>query len=113
MSDRPNPLAKVAATVGGVVATLAGIVGTLVQLGVLNATQADAISAAGAAAEPTLNATGLLIGGLLPLISALVAAFSTVKIGKQDVTPVSSPMDNHGNVLIPSPGAHYAAHEKK
>lgn len=111
--DRPNPLGKVAATVGAAVAGVIGVVGFFVQFGVLNQAQADAVVAAGAAAEPTLNALGLILGGLVPIVSGLVAAWATARVGKHEVTPTTSPMDNFGNKLVPSPntktgGAHYA-----
>jgi hypothetical protein len=118
--ERPNPLAKVATTVGGVVAALGGVVGALVQLGVLSDDQVAAVTAAGAVVEPTINGLGVLLGGVMPIVAALVAAFATVKVGKAKVTPNESPAAEVINpetgkrelvALVPAtsvPGAHAA-----
>lgn len=99
---RPNPLGKVASSVGVAWAAASGVIGALVSFGALTAAQGDAVTAAGQAAESTTTALGTVIGGVLPLIGAIVTAFRTTTAGKDQVTPTADPRDNAGNVLIPA-----------
>jgi hypothetical protein len=46
-------------------------------------------------------ALGVIVGTLLPVISALIASFHSAKVARQHVTPLISPMDNEGHVLAP------------
>lgn len=102
MSDRPNPLGKVASTVGVAWSALAGLVGALVMFGVLTTAQANAIQTIGSVAPDTITAIGTAIGGIMAMLSGVVAAFRTVAHGKDDVTPVVDPRDYAGNRLIPA-----------
>lgn len=104
MSDGRNPLREVAAKVGVAWASIAGVVGALVSFGILNAAQGNAITAAGSALSPVLESLGVVIGGVVPLVGAVIASFHTAKSGENHVTPVDSPRDNDGNALIPAPG---------
>lgn len=99
--ERPNPLKEVANKVGVAWATAASVVGMLVTFGVFTAAQGNAVSAVGDAIPGTIEALGIIAGGLVPLVGGVVAAFRTVAAGRDHVTPVSSPRDNDGNVLVP------------
>jgi len=103
MSDRPNPLGRVAATVGTTFAGLAGLIGAVVELHVLTQAQADALNYAG----HELPTAVLVVGGLVTLVtgavSGLAGAFGTAKFGKDHVTPISSPRNNDGVPLVPGP----------
>lgn len=103
MSDsRPNPLAKVASSVGVAVSAASGVVFALVAFGVLTSLQGDAVQTFGAAAPGTITALGTVIAGIAPLIAGIVASFRTAAAGKDHVTPVSSPMGLNGNgALVP------------
>ena len=101
-SDRPNPLGKIASTVGVAWAGAAGIITSLVAFGVLSSAQAGAIQAAGSAAPDTITALGTVIAGVMTLVGAVIASFRTAAHGKDEVTPVVSPRDNDGNVLTPA-----------
>lgn len=100
--ERPNPLVEVASKVGVAWSAISGVLGALVTYGVLTGAQGDAITAAGAEAQDTITAFGTALGGVLPLIAGIVAAFSTAKIGKAKVTPVEDPRDNNGTPLVPA-----------
>ena len=109
--DRPNPLKDVAAKVGMAVASLMGIVGALVQFGVWTAAQGQAVTDLGNALPGAIEAVGVVVGGLVPLASAVWAAFHVAARGKDQVTPVASPRDNDGNPLVPvvpTAGRHYS-----
>jgi hypothetical protein len=101
MSDRPNPLAKVASTVGTAWAVVSGFVSALVTFGVLSQAQDAAITAAGAQLPGYLVGLGTAIAGISGVASGLISAFRTAAHGKDEVTPVASPRDNAGNVLVP------------
>lgn len=98
---RPNPLASVASRVGVAWSAAGGLVSAAVTFGLLTAAQGDAITAAGAQAENSVTALGTVVAAVLPLISGIVAAFRTASAGKEVVTPVASPRDMDGNVLVP------------
>ncbi|HEY9415057.1 MAG TPA: hypothetical protein VIQ30_09890 [Pseudonocardia sp.] len=101
MSDsRPAPLKQIASTVGAAWAAVSGIVSALVMFGVLSSVQGDAIRAAGEAAPATISAVGAAITGVVTIVGGLLAAFRTASHGADHVTPVSSPRDNAGNVLV-------------
>lgn len=100
-----NPLADIAKKVGTGWSAIAGVIGALVTYGVLSGAQGDAITAAGAQAQDTVTAFGTVLGGMLPLISGVIAAFSTAKTGEGHVTPLADPRDNAGNRLVPAAGA--------
>lgn len=103
MTDtRPNPLGEAASKVGVAWSAASGIVSALVTFGALTAAQGDAVTAAGAAAEGTVTALGTVLAGILPLIAGVVSAFRTASAGKEHVTPVASPRDNEGRVLVPA-----------
>lgn len=99
--DRPNPLKEAAQKVGVAAGAAAAVIGALVSYGVLSVSQGDALSAAAASAQSTTTALGTVVGGVIPLIGAVVAAFTSTNAAKQHVTPVSSPRDDAGNVLAP------------
>ena len=103
--ERPNPLKEVASKVGLAWAAVSGIVGALITYGVFTAAQGEAIANTGAALPGAIEAIGVVVGGLIPLIGAITAAFRTAAAGADHVTPVSSPRDNDGNVLVPAPSA--------
>lgn len=111
MSDnRPNPLQEVASKVGAAWAAVSAVVGALVTFGVFTVAQGEVINATGTAIPQAIEAVGVVVGGLIPLIGSIVAAFHTAFAGKDHVTPVSSPRDNAGNDLVPaSGGAHRAS----
>ena len=100
-ADRPNPLRQVAASVGTAWAAVSAVVGALVTFGVFTAAQGDAVQAAGAALPGGLVALGTVLGGLVPLLGAVVASFHTAASGKDHVTPLSSPQDAQGGALAP------------
>lgn len=100
---RPNPLSEVASKVGVAWAAASGVVGALVTFGALTVAQGDAVTAAGAALEDSTTALGTVVGGLMPLIGAVVAAFRTTAAARDHVTPVTDPRDNAGHALTPGP----------
>lgn len=89
--DRPNPLKDAATKVGGVWATVGGVVGMLVSLGVVSAAQGQALTSLGDAVSPTLLGVGALVGGIVPLVTGLIAAFRTGASARPKVTPVDDP----------------------
>lgn len=95
-----NPLRKIAVKVGAVWAGLAGLVGVGVNLGVLNAAQADALTAAGEALDDTVLLVGGVVGFVLPVGAALLAAFTTARKGEHEVTPNTDPVDVDGVPLV-------------
>lgn len=99
-----NPLRKVATTVGGVIAVIGGLLGAGVQFGLLSSVQADAIRTVGEQLPAGILAIGTVITLVTGIISTLVGAFATAKVGERSVTPVSSPRDNEGNLLFPRGG---------
>lgn len=99
--DRPNPLQAVAAKVGTAVSAATAVLGAAVAFGLLTAAQAEAISATGQALPGAVMALGTIAGAVIPLIGGVIAAFSTAAVGKHEVTPVSDPRDNAGNLLTP------------
>jgi hypothetical protein len=103
MSDRPNPLKEVASKVGVAWAAATGLVGALVTFGVISGAQAEAVNTAGNAAPDLILAAGTVIAGVAGLVGGIVSAFRTADAGKDHVTPLSSPRDNDGNVLVPDP----------
>lgn len=96
-----NPLSDVAKKIGTGWSAIAGVVGALVTYGVLSGAQGDAITAVGAQAQDTVTAFGTVLGGVLPLISGVIAAFSTAKTGERHVTPIADPRNNDGQKLTP------------
>jgi hypothetical protein len=103
--DRPNPLKEVASKVGVAWATASAVVGALVTFGVWTAAQGDAVTAAGNAVPSAIEALGVVVGGLIPLVGAIVSAFHTAAAGKDHVTPVVAPMNNLGERLVPAASA--------
>lgn len=101
---RPNPLGQAASKIGVAWAAASGVVGALVTFGVLTAAQGDAVTAAGQAAESTTTALGTVIGGVIPLIGAIVTAFRTTAGAKDQVTPIADPRNNAGVALTPDVG---------
>lgn len=99
--ERPNPLSEIASKVGVAWSVVSGVVSALVAFGVLTTATAHAITAAGDALPSTIVALGTVIAGVFPIIGGVLAAFRTVAAGRQHVTPVSSPRDANGNVLVP------------
>lgn len=99
-SPRPNPLAEAASKVGTAWAAAAGLVGALVAYGALNATQASAITAAGEALSPTVTAVGVIIAGVTPLVSGVLASFRTAAAAREHVTPMVDPRDDAGRPLV-------------
>lgn len=103
MNDtRPNPLAEAASKVGTAWSAASGVVGALVAFGALTAAQGSAINAAGAEISPTVTAVGVIVAGLAPLVSGVVASFRTASAAREHVTPVVDPRDDHGHALVPS-----------
>lgn len=100
-SERPNPLRDAAKSVAALWATLATIVGALVQFGVLNAAQGDALTTAGTQLSPTLLLVGTVVAGVVPLVTGLVAAFRTAAKARPEVTPVADPRAEVRGVLVP------------
>lgn len=103
MSDisRPNPLAEAASRVGTAWSAASGVVGALVAFGALTVAQGSAITEAGEALSPTVTAVGVIVAGLAPLVSGVVASFRTASAAREHVTPVVDPRDDHGNALTP------------
>lgn len=99
--DRPNPLKDAASKVGVAAGAAAAVIGALVSYGVLSVSQGDALTAAAASAQSTTTALGTVVGGIIPLVGAVVAAFTSTSAAKQHVTPVESPRNNDGHVLAP------------
>lgn len=103
MSDnRPNPLSEIASKVGVAWSAAGALVSALVAYGALSAAQGEALTAAGAAAQDTVTAVGVVVAGVLPLITGVVSAFRTTTAGREHVTPVTDPRDEHGNLLTPA-----------
>lgn len=99
--NRPNPLGEAASKVGTAWSAAAGLVSALVTFGALTAAQGAAITAAGDAAPATIVALGTVIAGVTPLISGVIASFRTASAGREHVTPVADPRDDHGRALTP------------
>lgn len=99
MADQINPLREVASRVGVAWASASAIVGALVTYGVFTVAQGNAIGAVGAALPGWIEALGIILGGVIPLVGAIVSAFRTAVAGENHVTPVLSPRDNEGNQL--------------
>lgn len=91
MSDRPNPLTKVALTAGAAVTSLVALAGAAVTLGYLNAAQADAITVAAQALPDAIIQIGAVAALLTGLFGGVAGAFTTAKIGAAKVTPIESP----------------------
>ena len=102
MSDdvNRNPLSEVASKAGVLWGTATGVVSALVSYGVWSAAQGDAVVAAGEALSPTINALGVIVAGVMPIVAGVVAAFRTSSVGKDKVTPLVDPRDNAGNALM-------------
>lgn len=91
MSDRPNPLTKVALSIGLVVPTVVALAGAAVTFGWLSSAKATAITSVAQVlpdALINLGAVGVLLVGIL---SGAVGAFTTAKVGAAKVTPIESP----------------------
>ncbi len=86
--DRPNPLSKAATRTSALVAPLGGLLSAAVAYGALTAAQADAAESLFDTVSPTVTAVGVIVAGITPAVSALVAAFGTSKSARPDVTPV-------------------------
>lgn len=99
---RPNPLGEIAAKIGPAWGALSGVLVALVPLGILSQTQVDAIDAAGDSAVDAVGVIAPIVGGVVALVLAAVQSFVQAKVSKDRVTPVESPRDNDGNVLIPA-----------
>lgn len=99
--ERPNPLREVASKVGTAWSAVSAVIGAAVSFGLLTAAQAEALADTGEALPGVIMALGTIAGAVIPLLGGIVASFQTVKVGKDHVTPVSSPRDNDGNVLTP------------
>jgi hypothetical protein len=99
--ERPNPLREVANKVGTAWSAVAAVVGAATSFGLLTSAQAEALAATGEALPGIVLALGTIAGALIPLAGGIVASFSTVKVAKDHVTPVSDPRDNEGNKLTP------------
>lgn len=100
--DRPNPLKEAASKVGTAWSAVSGVIGALVTFGLLTSAQGEAITLAGAEAQNTVTAVGTVLGGVLPLIAGVITSFRTTAAARDHVTPVASPRDNLGNVLVPA-----------
>lgn len=99
--ERPNPLKEAASRVGSVVAGLVGLVGSVVQLGYLSSEQGAALINAGAQLPNVVLFVGAGITLVTGIVSGVLGAFRTAAVGKDHVTPLSSPRDNDGNKLVP------------
>lgn len=90
--ERPRPLADAADRAVRVVGTLSALVTALAGAGIslLTQDQANAV-------------TAVLAGtpGLIAAIGVMLASFGIVRKAEPKVTPVASPRDNAGNVLVP------------
>lgn len=91
MSDRPNPLTKVAASVGLIVPTVLSLAGAAVTLGYLSSEKAAAITTAAAALPDAIIQAGAVAALLIGLVSGAAGAFTTAKVGAGKVTPIESP----------------------
>lgn len=78
--NRPRPLRKAAAIIGGLTALISGLVGS----GLLTSGQGGAVT------------------GWINACISLLAAFGTVVSTERLVTPLADPRDNLGNALTPS-----------
>lgn len=99
--ERPNPLGNAAVKASTLWASLAGVIGGLVSFGVITQAQGDAISAAGGQVSPTITALGVVVGGVIPLVAAVLAAFRTAKVARPDVTPMEDPRMLINGELVP------------
>ncbi|GAA4443296.1 hypothetical protein GCM10023148_50400 [Actinokineospora soli] len=88
--ERPRPLRTTAAQISTWVGLIGSAVTALVGFGVVNAVQADAVTA-------LLGA----IPGLVTMVTAVFAAFGVATRGERLVTPVSDPRDDTGAPLVP------------
>lgn len=100
--NRPNPLGEIAAKIGPAWGALSGVLVALVPLGIMSQTQVDAIDAAGDSAVDAVGIIAPIVGGVVALVLAAVQSFVQAKASKGRVTPVESPRDNAGNVLVPA-----------
>ena len=101
-SYRPNPLAEAASKVGTAWSAAAGVIGSLVAFGGLTVAQGAAITEAGAQLSPTVTAVGVIVAGVTPLISGIVASFRTASAARDHVTPMADPRADDGTALIRS-----------
>lgn len=96
--DRPRPLADLAARWAKTLAVLLGLVTSLASVGVLSVDQAAGVT-------NTLTALDVTVAALIGLVTAVTGAagaFRVARQGEQVVTPLASPRDHAGRVLVPS-----------
>lgn len=101
VSDRPNPLMRVAALVGPATAALSAMVVFLAGSGILTAEQADAVDQFGQAVNTTAPTVASVVSALIAAGGVLVGTFAHAKLAKGSVTPVEAPRDNQGRPLTP------------
>lgn len=100
VTPRPTPLRESAAKWSRIVGVAGGLITSLATAGVLTAEQAGALGAG-------LTSLDVAYAGLVGVITAAVtvlAAFRTAYSGEQKVTPLSAPMNNEGQALVPRVG---------
>jgi hypothetical protein len=91
-TSRPRPLLDKVKSVGGALAALTGLVAWATSFGFLTEQQ-------GAASAALLA----LVPGIIGAVGTVLTSFGVVKSGEKLVTPLSSPMNNEGERLIPMP----------
>lgn len=92
LPGQPRPLLDKVKSIGGALAALTGLVSWGVTFGFLTEEQ-------GAASSALLA----LVPGVIAAVGTVLTAFGVVKSGEKMVTPLSSPMNNSGEKLVPLP----------
>jgi len=90
LHGRPRPLMGKVRSVGSVLAALTGLVAWGTTFGFLTTDQ-------GAASSALLA----LVPGVIAAVGTVLTSFGVVKSGEPLVTPVISPQNEYGNLLVP------------
>lgn len=101
-SARPQPIIDAFKSVGVAMHSLAGVVVTLVTLGVLSATQGEALTETLDYGFANAQVIGSVVAGGATIVMGLIASFSQGKTAQARVTPIEDPRDNDGTPLVPA-----------
>lgn len=88
---RPRPINDAAFSVSKIIPAVTGIIALAASIGLISATQGDALSIA-------LGAVATVAATIGPVISA----FRVARIAEPQVTPLVSPQSNDGTPLVPA-----------
>lgn len=97
-TGRPAPLREAARLWGLVIGAASAVIASLVTAGSISADQGSLLEGGFTKADLVISA----VVGLVTWGSTAAAAFSTAKTGEAAVTPVVSPRDHQGRILVPA-----------